>query len=146
MRVPFSFLLKLNSNNSYMFTSPLQQTLKQNHRTLSIQMTFKRVIARNRIRGHVNLVISLLKCLYAKYSHCNFNFTGKTVPLLCTDIIMVALFCFPSVFFPQKGIIFFFFLFLIFLIKIVKSKRKAPFSYICYISNTRHSKLRGLQK
>ena len=125
---------------------PITTTVLKNIETLSIQMTFKRVIARNRIRGHVNLVISLLKCLYAKYSHCNFNFTGKTVPLLCTDIIMVALFCFSSVFFPQKGIIFFFFLFLIFLIKIVKSKCKAPFSYICYISNTRHSKLRGLQK
>ena len=84
-------------------------TVLKHVETLNTQMTFKRVIARNRIRGHVNLVISLLKYLYAKYSHCNFNFTGKTVPLLCTDIIMVALFCFSSVFFPQKGIVFFFF-------------------------------------
>ena len=84
-------------------------TVLKHVETLSIQMTFKRVIARNRmIRGHVNLVISLLKYLYAKYSPCNFNFTGKTVPLLSTDINMVALFCFSSVFFPQKGIIFFF--------------------------------------
>ena len=125
---------------------PMTTTVLKHVETLSTQMTFKRVIARNRIRGHVNLVISLLKYLYAKYSHCNFNFTGKTVPLLCTDIIMVALFCFSSVFFHQKRIVFFFFLFLIFSIKIVKSNCKAPFSYICYISNTRHSKLRGLQK
>ena len=32
MRVLFSFLLKLNSHRPYTFTSPLQQTLKQNLR------------------------------------------------------------------------------------------------------------------
>ena len=31
MRVLFSFLLKMNSHHPYTFTSPLQQTLKQNH-------------------------------------------------------------------------------------------------------------------
>ena len=81
---------------------PMTTTVSKHVETLSTQMTFKRVIARNRIRGHVNLVISLLKYLYAKYSHCNFNFTGKTIPLLCTDIIMVALFCFSSVFFLSE--------------------------------------------
>ena len=30
-RVIISFLLKLNSHHHYMFASPLQQTLKQNH-------------------------------------------------------------------------------------------------------------------
>ena len=39
---------------------------------------------------------------------CSFNFTGKTVHFQSTDIIMVALFCFYSVFFPQEGIKFFF--------------------------------------
>ena len=34
MRILFSFLLKLNSHHTYTFTSPLQQTLKQNHHAL----------------------------------------------------------------------------------------------------------------
>ena len=32
LRVPFSFLLKLKSYHPYTFTSPMEQTLKQNHR------------------------------------------------------------------------------------------------------------------
>ena len=51
-------------------------------------------------------------------------------------------------FFPQKGILVFF-SFPHFSNKIVKPKFKTPFSkllecYICYISNIRHLKLRGL--
>ena len=66
----------------------------------SIQMAFKRVIAWNRmIGGHVNLAISLFSYFYSKYSPCNFNFTGKTVPLSSTDITMITPFCFSFLFF-----------------------------------------------
>ena len=67
-----SFLLKLNSHHAYTFTSPLQQTRKQNHPALHNCYSFKNmlkllafkwlkwVIAWNRtIRGHVNLVICI---------------------------------------------------------------------------------------
>ena len=75
LTVPFSFLLRLNLYHPHTFTSPLQQTLKQNHSAshnwqcqkhveiLSIQIAFKWAIAwTRRIRGYVNPVI----CLYLK--------------------------------------------------------------------------------
>ena len=90
---------------------PMTTTVLKHVETLSIQMTFKRVIGRNRIRGHVNLVISLLKYFYAKYSHCNFNFIGKTVPLLCTDIILVALIILVVFFSSERSSFFYYFSF-----------------------------------
>ena len=79
------FLLKLNSHHTCAFTSPLQQTLKQNHisqllqcykyvETLSILMVFKPIIAWNRmLKGHVNLVICLRSIYYTffKILFCN---------------------------------------------------------------------------
>ena len=117
---------------------------------LSIQMAFKRVIAWNRmIRGHVNLMISLFWYLYSNYAPCNFNFTGKVVTLQSTGTIMVALFYFPSFFSSENYHLLL--PFAHFFNEIVKPKWKTPFSklikgHICYISNTRHSKLRGLQR
>ena len=88
---------------------------------------------------------------FSNDSTCNFNFIGKTVPFLSTDVIVVALFCYSSAFFSQEGVIFFF-SFAHFLNKIVKPKSEAPFSkllvllYLLYISAIRHSKLRNFQK
>ena len=74
---------------------------------------------------------------YLNDSLCNFNFYEKAVPFPFSDIIMVELLCFSSVFFSQKGVIFFFSL-TYFLNKIGKSKDKTSFKemvkgYICYI-------------
>ena len=60
---------------------------------------------------------------------------------------MVALFCFSSSFFLLKDEKYF----AHFFTKIVKPKCKTRFSkllkgYVCYISDIRHSKLRGFQK
>ena len=108
VEVPFNFLLKLNLNHPYTFNRYWSRitmlrtiaSVLKHVESRSIQMAFKRVISWNRmIRGHVNLVISLFSYLYSNYSPCNFNFTGKTVPLPSTDIIIVALFCFSFLFF-----------------------------------------------
>ena len=60
---------------------------------------------------------------YLNESLCNFNFYGKAVPFPFADIIMVELLCFSSVFFSQKGVIFFFPL-THFLIKLEHQKKK----------------------
>ena len=133
MRVLFNFLLKLNSHHSYTFTSPLQQTLKQDHHALHncysvINMlnflAFKWILNELLFETEwlevmliwwfvsIKFSRSFLKFaflyLYPNDFHCNFNFTGEAVSFPSTDIIMVALFCFSSVFVRQKGIIFFF--------------------------------------
>ena len=73
-RVLFSFLLKRNSHHPYTFTAPLQQTLKQNHRashncysvgSMLKLLAFKwllneLLLEKKMIRGHANLVISLI--------------------------------------------------------------------------------------
>ena len=48
MRIPFSFLLKLNSHHSYTLTSHI-----------SIQVAFKKIALDRMIRGHLNLMICL---------------------------------------------------------------------------------------
>ena len=74
----------------------------------------------------------------------NFNSIWKTFPFWSTDIIIVALFCFSSVFFLRYHLLF---SFAHFFHKIVKPKGKTSFSkmlkdYICYI----FCYMRGFQK
>ena len=63
--VEFSFLLKLNSHRPYTFTSPVQETLKQNHRAShNCHCVRTHVLAfkwplHGMIRSNVNLVICL---------------------------------------------------------------------------------------
>ena len=61
---------------------------------------------------------SPFQCLYSKDSLYNFNFAGKTVPFLYTDITMVVLLCFSSVFLRSERYPFNFFCSPIFWIKL----------------------------
>ena len=125
----------MNSHYPYTFTSLLQQTLKQNHRALhncysaknmlkllafkwllkklSLETEWSEVMLIWRFVS-IRFINSFLKLCYLislfNDFPCNFNFTGKTVLFPSTDIIMVALLCFSSAFFPQKDIFFFFLL------------------------------------
>ena len=96
--------------------------------------------------------------VHSNVSPYNFNFTGKTVPFPSTDVIMVALFCCSSGFFPQKGSILLFSFGHAFN-KIAKPKCKRSFTelfkgYIFYIfiiiiiisSISNYSKLRDFFK
>ena len=163
LRVLFSFFLKLSSYHPYTFTSPLQKTLKQNHRAshncyrvknMSKLLAFKWLL--NELLPEIEwskvmlmwwfvsskflrsfLKFSFLISLFKRFPLW-FQLHWKNCPYsICRYYQRLALFCFSSVFFPQKGIIFFF-VFAHFLNKIVKPNCKTPFSkllkgYICYI-------------
>ena len=126
LTVPFSFLLRLNLYHSHTFTSPLQQTLKQNHpashnwqcqkhvEILSIQIAFKWAIAwTRRIRGYVNPVIFLYLKIFFVYIFIRIitfaiSTSKEKLSLLHLQIsLWQHYFVFPLFFFHQKGIIFF---------------------------------------
>ena len=134
----FSFLLKLNSHHTYTFTSPLQQTLKQDHRTAatllaswnsSIQVVFKGVI------GEwwevmllwwfvwIKFIKSFLKFsfLIFLFKWIPFKFIGKTVPFHSTDVTVFLLLVLL-----RKASLSTFFSY--FLNKILKPKSKTLFS------------------
>ena len=134
----FSFLLKLNSHHTYTFTSPLQQTLKQDHRTAatllaswnsSIQVVFKGVI------GEwwevmllwwifwIKFIKSFLKFsfLIFLFKRIPFKFIGKTVPFHSTDVTVFLLLVLL-----RKASLSTFFSY--FLNKILKPKSKTLFS------------------
>ena len=123
----FQFSPETQFTSPYTFTSSLQQTLKQNHRTshncCSVKNMLKLVAYKwllNKLLletewsevkliwwfGSIKFIGSFSKYsfqyLYLNDSSCNFNFTGKIVPFPSTDIIMVAMFCFSSIFFLRK--------------------------------------------
>ena len=161
MRVLFSFLLKLNPQHLYTFTSPLQQTQEQNHRALRNcyivknmlkLLAFKWLLFELLLETELRLILwfSPIKLIgsFLKFKVKVFNIFIQTIPLQLhlkniyiyrnvpfpsTDVMMVALFCFSSVFSSESC-----HLFLNFLNKIVKSSYKTAFSkfhkgYICYI-------------
>ena len=120
----FSFLLKLNSHHTYTFTSPLQQTLKQDHRTAatllaswnsSIQVVFKGVI------GEwwevmllwwfvwIKFIKSFLKFsfLIFLFKRIPFKFIGKTVPF----ILQMSLFFFCLFYSERHHFLLFFLIF-----------------------------------
>ena len=135
LRVPFSFLLKLNSHYAHMFTSPFQKTLKQNHlashnyysgdknmlKFLALKLFLKELLLETEWSEimliwwfvSVKFIRSFLKFSFKyiplNYSPWNFNFTRKMIPFASTDIIMVALFCLPSAFFLKRVSSLFFF-------------------------------------
>ena len=57
MTVLFSFLQKLNSYHPHMFTSPLQQTMKQNHRALHNCDSLKKMLKLPAFKGLLNMLL-----------------------------------------------------------------------------------------
>ena len=88
--------------------------------------------------------ILFFKCLYSNNSPCNFNFTGKAVHFPSIDIIMVALFCFFSVFFFRKYHLLIFFC--QFFNKTVNPKCKIPFSKLLQVFIYYRFLVQGFQK
>ena len=134
----FSFLLKLNSHHPNTFTSPLQQTLKQNQRASSNcysvknmlkPLAFKWLLNELLVETKLSEVMLITWFVSIKFIK-PFLMFFQTIPLVIstsveklffpfpsTDIIVLALFCFSSAFFFRK-VSFSFFLLPIFLIKL----------------------------
>ena len=139
LKVPFSFLLKLNSHYAHMFTSPFQKTLKQNHlashnyysgdknmlKFLALKLFLKELLLETEWSEimliwwfvSVKFIRSFLKFSFKyiplNYSPWNFNFTRKIVPFASTEHHYGGSILFTFSFFSQKGTISFFLLLIV---------------------------------
>ena len=126
MKVLLGFLLKLNLHHSCTFTLPLQQILGQNHCSSHSSQNVKNMLKLLVFKWLLNRVLLETECsvvmLFWRFAPVKFIRSFIKFPFLIflfkqflfsyqhhwkhhssTDIIMVTLFCFSSVFFPRNA-------------------------------------------